>query len=469
MTDDLHFMQLTELAKRLQARTISPVEVTERQLSRIAALDGRLNSYALVMAESALAAARSAEASIAAGRYRGPLHGVPLGVKDLFWTKSVATSNGMPLHRQFLTLEDATVVARLKEAGAVLLGKLQMTEGAYSDHHPAIEPPRNPWDAQAWPGISSSGPAVATAAGLCYGAVASDTGGSIRWPCGANGLTGLKPTWGRVSRFGVMALAASMDHVGPIARSARDVGAIFSVISGRDEKDPTSLSGPGTGPHFAAGGRRGTGLEALRVGVDPRWNCDDVDASVQLVLADAIQVLRRLGCNIVEVSAPDVIQSLIDWTPACAVEAAVAHEATYPVRKSEYGQVLASVLETGRSVSAFDYQKIQLRRVELRTKFARLFEDVDVLLAPIQPFAPLSLATIRTLGAQPELVLKLQRYTAPFDMTGHPTMSLPGGCSEAGLPIGFQLIAAHWAEAMLIDTSIAFQEVTRWHTRHPPV
>ena len=460
--DSLHYLNLTELAARLEAREISPVEATQQQLDRITTLDPHLKSYALVTPESAITAAEAAEADIAAGRYQGPLHGVPLGVKDLFWTRDVPTAGGMPMYRQFRPLEDATVVTRLKQSGAVLLGKLQMTEGAYSDHHPAIEPPRNPWNPRYWPGISSSGPAVATAAGLCYGAVASDTGGSIRWPCGANGLTGLKPTWGRVSRFGAMELAASLDHVGPIARSARDVGAIFRVIAGRDEKDPTSWFSP------RLDCARGLGT-TLRVGVDHRWNCESVDTSVQLVLSQAMEVFRRLGSEIVELNVPDVDQSVIDWSLACAVEAAVAHEATYPARKSEYGQVLASVLEAGRAASAFEYQKIRLRRMELRARFSRLLEDIDVLLIPVHPFAPLDLSTIQTLGTQPELILRLQRYTAPFDMTGHPTMTLPGGCSEAGLPIGFQLVGAHWTEDLLINASVAFQEATHWHARHPPL
>jgi amidase len=465
--EGIHYLQLTELAARLEAREISPVEATQQQLERIETLDRRLKSYAFVTPESAIAAAETAEADIAAGRYRGPLHGVPLGVKDLFWTKDVPTAAGMPMYRQFRPLEDATVVMRLKQAGAVLLGKLQMTEGAYSDHHPAIEPPRNPRNPQHWPGISSSGPAVATAAGLCYGAVASDTGGSIRWPCGANGLTGLKPTWGRVSRFGAMELAASLDHVGPIARSARDVGAIFTAIAGRDAKDPTSWLSPRLNHPVARAVARG--LDTLRVGVDYRWNRENVDASVQLVLSQAIEVFRTLGSEIVEVNVPDVDQSVIDWALACAVEAAVAHEATYPARKSEYGQVLAPVLEAGRAASAFEYQKIRLRRMELRARFSRLLEDIDVLLIPVHPFAPLDLSTIQTLGTQPELILRLQRYTAPFDMTGHPTMTLPGGCSEEGLPIGFQLAGAHWTEDSLINVGAVFQEATDWHTRHPPL
>ena len=196
VVDDLHYLELTELAACIKARKISPLEVARAQLDRIAALDGELGSYAHVMADTAMAQAETAQAEIAAGQYRGPLHGVPIALKDLFWTKDFPTAAGTAVHRNFRPDEDATVVRRLKEAGAVMLGKLQLTEGAYSDHHPSVMPPKNPWNADYWPGISSSGPAVATAAGLCYGSLASDTGGSIRWPCAANGLTGLKPSWG---------------------------------------------------------------------------------------------------------------------------------------------------------------------------------------------------------------------------------------------------------------------------------
>jgi amidase len=470
MASDLHFMQLTELATKLCTREISPVEVTRQQLSRIASLDTHLHSYARVTPEAAIAAATRAEEEILAGRYRGPLHGMPIGVKDLFWTKDSPTSAGMLIHRHFQPPEDATVVRRLREAGAVLLGKLQMTEGAYSDHHPTIEPPRNPWNGDYWTGISSSGPGAATAAGLCYGAVASDTGGSIRWPCVANSLTGLKSTWGRVSRFGVMELAASLDHVGPMARSARDVGEVFAVIRGPDEDDPTSL-----GPTSVGRTSRRPGFEAassggvFRIGFDSAWNSEDVDPSVRAMLAHVMAVFEGLGSSLMEVSAPAVTQAVIDWAPACALEAAVAHELTYPARRSEYGEVLASVLDAGRAVSAFEYQKIRLRRMDLRGRFSRLLQDIDVLLTPVQPFAPLDLASIRTLGTQPDLILKLQRYTAPFNLTGHPTLTLPGGFSDAGLPMGFQLVSAHWAEQVLLEAGVAFQEVTDWHTRHPPI
>jgi amidase len=465
MTVELHNIELMELATRIRAGEVSPVAVTRAQLDRIVALDSKLASYALVMADVAMAQAEAAETEIAAGRYRGPLHGVPIAVKDLFWTKDAPTAGGMAIHRDFRPVEDATVVRRLKDAGAVLLGKLQMTEGAYSDYHPSVTPPRNPWGAEYWSGISSSGSAVATAAGLCFGSLGSDTGGSIRWPSAANGVTGLKPTWGRVSRHGAFELAASLDHVGPMARSAADVAAILTIIAGADPNDPTARLDP-VPDYLAAAGQ---GVRGLRIGVDPTWNSDDVDATTQAVLSEAIAVFRSLGAEIVDVRFPDVTQAIADWVPNCAMEAAVAHEATYPARKDEYGPVLASVLEAGRALSGIDYQKILLRRLDFRGRVAAALSGIDLLLTAVHPFAPLTLATIQTLGEQPELIAKLSRYTFPFDMTGSPTITLPGGFSAAGLPIAFQLVAADLGEATLIRAGAAFQRVSSWHRRRPDI
>lgn len=458
---DLHYLELTELADLLRRREVASVEVTRALLDRVDLLDGRLASYARTMPEQALREAQAADAEIRAGRYRGALHGVPLGVKDLFWVQGVPAAAGTMIYRDFVPAEDATAVTRLRQAGAVLLGKLQLTEGAYSDYHPTITPPKNPWNPGYWAGISSSGPAVATAAGLCFGSLGSDTGGSIRWPCGATGLTGMKPAWGRVSRFGVTELAASLDHVGPIARSAADVATILAAIAGADDKDPTTLAEPLTNHASSAAGH----VRGLRLGIDAHWNSTDVDSSVQRILADAQKVLHALGAEIIPVRVPDVTQAVIDWAPSCALEAAFAHRSTYPAHKVAYGPVLSSVLEAGHAIQALEYQAIRLRRMELRGRFAHLFRSIDALLMPVQPFAPLTVSDIDTLGAQPELILKLQRYTAPFNLTGHPTVTLPGGCSEDGLPIGFQL--AGRCETTLLAAAVAFQNETSWHKRHP--
>ena len=461
--NDLHFLDLTALAELIRRREISPVEVTRQQLDRIAALDGKLASYATVTAESAMAEAQAAEADIVADRYRGPLHGVPLAVKDLFWTKGVRTAAGMSIHRDFKPAVDATVVRRLREAGAVLLGKLQMTEGAYSDHHAHVTPPRNPWNAAYWPGISSSGPGVALAAGLCFGALASDTGGSIRWPSAANGLTGLKPTWGRVSRHGLFDLAPSLDHVGPMARSVADISALLTAIAGADPADATALHEPM--PDFALAAKRG--ISGLKVGVDRSWDRGDVDPQVRGVLEEAERVLSTLGARLVEVEVPDATQAVADWVANCAVEAAVAHKATFPARRAEYGPVLASVVEAGHALSGLAYQEVLLRRMTFRGRMRALFDGIDLLLAPVHPFGPLSLEAIGTMGLQPRLIARLQAYTAPFNMTGQPTLTMPGGFKADGMPTAFQLVAPELGEATLVRAGVAFQGATDWHRRHP--
>ena len=460
---DLHFLDLVTLATLIRRREISPIEATRLQLDRIAALDGKLLSYAAVTTERAMAEARVAEAEIAADRMRGPLHGIPVAVKDLFWTKDVPTAAGMSIHKSFRPAEDATVVRRLREAGAVLLGKLQMTEGAYSDHHPDITPPRNPWNAGYWPGISSSGPGAALAAGLCFGALASDTGGSIRWPSAANGVTGLKPTWGRISRHGVFELATSLDHVGPMARSVADIAVLLTAVAGADAADPTALQDPV--PDFAAGTAQD--IHDLRIGIDRNWNRVDVEAPVRSVLAETERVLQGLGARLVDVNVPDVTQAVADWAPICAVEAAVAHKATFPAHRAKYGPVLASVLEAGHVVSGVAYQELLLRRMAFRGRMRALFNGIDLLLAPVHPFAPLSLETVGTMGLQPKLIARLQAYTAPFDMTGQPALTLPGGFSTDGLPIAFQLVAPELGETTLLRAGVAFQQATDWHRRHP--
>lgn len=459
----LHYLDIAELSTLIRAGSISSREATLAQLERIESLDRKLCSYASLMYDQALIDAELADKELASGQVRGPLHGIPIAVKDICWTKGHPTSAGMQLHRNFLPDRDATVVTRLRAAGAVILGKTQLTEGAYSDYHPSIEPPRNPWNADYWPGISSSGAAVASAAGMCFAGIASDTGGSIRWPCYANGVTGIKPTWGRVSRSGVFELAASLDHVGTVARTAIDAGVLLDAIAGFDPLDPTTLSEVGANlPSVAA-----PDLWGMRIGVDVTWNQMDVDLATHAMLRSAMAIFHELGAELLPIKFPDAAQTVKDWVVNCAVEAANAHAQTFEMHRTEYGPVLAGVIEHGLSVTATDYQQVLLRRLDFRGRVTALFQDIDLLLVPVQPMAPLTLSTIRTLGEQPELIERLQRYTCPFDMTGHPSITLPGGFTEIGMPMGFQLVAPALHEHRLVRTGAAFQCVTDWHRRRP--
>ncbi|MEO5863285.1 MAG: amidase [Burkholderiales bacterium] len=459
----LHYLELLDIGRRIQSKEISSLEVTRAQLDRIQKLDGTLKSFATLMADSALEDARHADAEIGKAMIRGPLHGVPIAVKDLCWTKGVPTAAGMTIHRDFKPDRDGTVVRKLREAGAVILGKLQLTEGAYADHHPKITPPVNPWNKAHWSGASSSGSGVATAAGLCYGSLGSDTGGSIRFPSAANGCTGLKPTWGRVSRYGVFELAATLDHIGPMTRSAADAGAMLSIIAGEDSNDPTASPEPV--PNYLAGIRRG--IRGLRIGVDAKWNTHRVDEAVKQTLADALKVIADLGGDIREVSFPDPEKIIADWFPLCGVETAVAHEATYPSRKDEYGPGLSGVIELGRSQSGMDYQKIVLRRNDFRGRMQSLFQEIDLLVIPATAVASPTVEQMSKLGEDPELISALLRYTCPFDMTGSPTITLPAGFTAQNTPIAFQFVARHFEEDLLVRAGWAYQQATDWHRKHP--
>ena len=460
--ENLHYLELLDVANLIQARKLSSVEATRAQLDRIDKLDSRLRSYATVTAEPALAAAAVADKEIAAGEVRGPLHGVPIAVKDLCWTTDAPTAGGMTIYRDNRPAEEATVVRKLRAAGAIILGKLQLTEGAYADHHPDIAPPVNPWNADHWPGVSSSGSGVATAAGLCYGSLGTDTGGSIRFPSAANGCTGLKPTWGRVSRYGSFELAATLDHIGPMTRSAADAGAMLGVIAGADVNDPTASIEPV--PNYLAGMKRG--LHGLRIGVDRAWN-GRVDATTARMLDEVLATIGEMGGDIRDIDFPDTEQMVQDWFPLCGVEAAVAHDATYPARESEYGPGLKGLLDLGRAQSGLDYQRIVLRRLAFTGRVRALLDTVDLVIAPATAMASPTNATMATLGEDPELISGLLRYTSPFDMSGNPTITLPSGFTDKNTPIAFQFVAPHFREDLLVRAGWAYQQATDWHRKHP--
>ncbi|MDG2286397.1 MAG: amidase, partial [Alphaproteobacteria bacterium] len=334
MTEPLHYKTITELSGLIKSGEMSPVEITKAQLSRIEAIDGKLKSYATVMADQAMDEARQAETEIKAGGYRGPLHGVPIAVKDLCYTTGVRTMGGTQVLADNIPDHDSTVVARFREAGAVMLGKLNLTEGAMAGYNPKRQVPQNPWREDHWPGASSSGSGAATAAGLAYATLGSDTGGSIRHPAAVCGTVGLKPTWGRVSRHGVLDLAQSLDHVGPLTRSAADAGIVMQVISGLDPDDPTTLAAPV--PDMLAG--VDAGVAGVKIGWDPRYGSEDLAPDFAAAVAAGVEVMRDMGAEIIEVEMPKRLREyMAAWPTLCSAEAADAHRAFYPERADEYG------------------------------------------------------------------------------------------------------------------------------------
>jgi amidase len=463
MSDDLHYLSLDEVARRLKARKLSSVEATKALLGRIERFDPKLKSYARVTPERALADAARLDAETASGSSRGPLHGVPIAVKDLCNTEGVATAAGMTIHAAHIPAKDASVVARLKQAGAVILGKLQMTEGAYGLHHPTIDPPVNPFNAAYWTGVSSSGSGVATAAGLCFASLGSDTGGSIRFPSTMNGLSGLKPTWGRVSRAGVFPLAESLDHIGPMCRSALDAAIVLGVIAGADPDDPTAAPQPV--PNYAAS--IGEGMRGQRLGI-PR-NLRGMDADAQRAIDGAAATFEDIGAKSVDVILPELDEAALKWIDLCGLEAALAHEATFPARRSEYGPDLAALIDRGRSLSGLDLGKLYRARARVKGEIEHLLAGVDLLLLPVMGVATPSLAGMRAAGRTPETTKARLRYTAPLDMSGHPTLTLPGGFTADGVPVGFQIVGRSFGEAAILSAGHAFQQATDWHTRRPPL
>jgi amidase len=462
--DTLHYEPLVRVAEAIRQRKLSPVEVTKSILARIENLDGRYHAYATVLAERAMTRARQSEAEIARGLSRGPLHGVPVAVKDLCYTSFAPTAGGTTMFKGWAPPFTATVVERLEQAGAILLGKLKMTEGAYTSHHPDDAAPLNPWNVAHWVGSSSTGSGVATAAGLCYGAIGSDTGGSIRFPSATCNLTGIKPSWGRVSRHGVFALADSMDHIGPMTRSAADAAAVLGVIAGWDANDPTTI--PDRVPDYLAG--IGGNVRGVTLGIDRRYTTEGVDPQVVAAMAEAERALVALGIKLREVAFPSTAKLLRGWIPLCSVETAIAHREHYPARAAEYGPALAQLIEQGRKMTGTEVGQILQERLIFSGALAALFGDVDLLLMPTMPVPIPSLAQMSEYGQDDSVLLNMLKFTAPFDFAGNPTITLPAGIDRAGMPLSIQLIGRRAAEDLLCRAGHAFQTVTDWHTRHPP-
>lgn len=465
----LHYASLMDVAKLIKAKELSPVELTQLMLERVATVDGRLKSYATVMTEQALAAARIAEREIQSGKYRGPLHGIPIAVKDLCYTKGVRTMGGLAVLADFVPDYDATVVTKLNEAGAILLGKLNLTEGATLGYHPDFALPINPWREDLWAGASSSGSGVATAAGLCFASLGTDTGGSIRFPSMANGVVGLKPTYGRVSRYGVLALAESLDHVGSMARRVADAAVVLQVIAGFDSNDPTSLNEPV--PNMLDALR--DGVEGVRIGFDRGYAKDGVDPGLVAAIEAALGELERIGARIVEVDMPDFPAGLVSaWFTICAYELRAAHAANYPARADAYGAYLRDFLEIALTVTGEAYSEASALRAKFNEQFVATLSTVDAVVCPASgvPF-PISAETQYGNMAGFDKVLPNLgvQFTMPADFAGTPTISLPCGADKDGVPYTMQLLGGRLTEPMLCRIAHTYEAATEWRTRHPPV
>ncbi|MBV8054363.1 MAG: amidase [Deltaproteobacteria bacterium] len=459
----LCFLTLGELSALLRKREVTSAAVTRAVLNRIHQLNPTLRAYLTILDDSALHQAEAADQEIAAGKWRGPLHGVPIAVKDLCWTKGVSTTCASKILRDWRPDSNATVVDRFQATGAVLLGKLHLTEFAMAWYHPEIPSPQNPWNPALWPGASSSGSGAAVAAGLCYASLGSDTGGSIRFPSAANGIVGLKPTWGRVSRHGVFPLGESLDHIGPMTRSVADAAMVLSVIAGRDELDDTSLRAP-IDDYTAA---IGTDASQIRVGVDEKYVAR-ASSDVATAVTNAIRDLERIGARIVKIKLPDVEPCLSAWTTLCASEAAAGHAATYPSRATDYGSGFRSFLELGASIRGQDYANAHMVRERFANRFQQLFDQVDVIACP-----SMAAATLPNDAMPPDAKSFMEpnpllAFTAPFNLSRNPTLSMPGGPGNGAPPPSLQLVGRLLGEATLIRAGAAYERATEWHTQRPP-
>ena len=467
---EIPFLPATELSALIRSGDVSPVEAAEAYLDRIGQIDGKLNSYITVCRDEALAEAQQAEKEIAAGNYRGPMHGLPVAVKDQFYTKGIRTTGGSAILKDLVPNEDATVVANLKAAGSVLLGKLNMSEYAMGDafFHP-FGTPHNPWDLSRNPGTSSSGSGAATAAFLCATSLGEDTGGSIRGPASFCGLVGIRPSWGRVSRYGVLGASWSMDTVGPISRTTADCAMTLGAIAGYDPKDPSTWDVPVPDYLSMLTGE----IRGLKVGViRERVDTEAVDPEVRDNVVQAIAVLGEMGADIQDVSIPLIVDSAAISNTIILTDAAGVHRQGIDEHLGEYDHNIQIRLLVGSIIPAQAHQKaVKLRQV-LRQQILDALEKVDVLVMPTSSIPASPIPTKAGIGSKQEVLDGLagrRSFTAPFNVANTPALSINCGFTSQQLPVGFQIAGKPFDEGTLFRLAHAYEQATDWHTRRPPI
>ncbi len=465
----LPFLTIAELARLIKTKEVSPVEVVEAHLERIERLNPQLHAFLTVCHEDARRAASAAAHEMAHGAYRGPLHGIPFAVKDQLSTRGIRTTAGSPLFGDFVPDEDATVIARLQQAGAILLGKLNMTEFGTTGFSHQFSTPRNPWDLERYTGGSSSGSGAATAACLCATSLGEDTGGSIRFPAAWCGLVGLRPSWGRVSRYGLMTGVWSMDTVGPLARSAEDCALTLEAIAGHDPKDPYTWNVPV--PHYtqALDGN----IHGLRVGVvREQLDTDLVQPEVREAVRRAITVLRELGATVQDVSLP-LSAHAGAISGGLRVEAPMRYRALLQSRLQEIGHDNRIGYLTGALLPAQAYYKAQKLRVLLRQQVLQALEQVDVLVQPTAGLVAQQVEPDPIIDSKTKTNRLSWLLTTTYSLANVPALSLPCGVHAlqggTALPIGLQIAGKPFAEVTVFKVAHAYEQQTPWHHQRPPL
>jgi aspartyl-tRNA(Asn)/glutamyl-tRNA(Gln) amidotransferase subunit A len=451
---DLAGLSLKKASDLLRSKSVSPVDLTNACLSRIERYNGSLNAFITILPEQALAAARELEADQRRGAWRGPLHGIPIALKDNIDTAGVRTTGASELFKDRVPSEDAEVAARLKRAGAVLLGKLNLHEFAYGGTSTVtfFGTMHNPWALDRVTGGSSGGPGVAVAADLCFGSLGTDTAGSVRMPAAHCGIVGLKPTYGRVSTRGVMTLSWTLDHVGPMCRTVEDAALMLNVVAGFDERDPTTMDV--AVPDYTKALRMPTGR--LRLGVARKPFFENLDPEVAKAVEDALIVLRKLTSGVTEVELPAWGNPATIWGP----EALVYHSAWIAESPEKYQAATRNALERYKEAKATEYVRARRQVETLRRDIRSIFANVDLLITPTMKTPPPLLGSPAAAGAG-------GNNNVAFDIFGLPTISIPCGFTASGLPIGLQIAGAHFAEPTVLALASAYEQATDWHTRRP--
>lgn len=461
-------ISIKEAAGLISAHKVKPSELVEAHIERINATDDKLNSFVTILSESALHSSFIAEKEIMNGNYRGPIHGIPIGLKDLYDTAGTITTVGSKIYRERLPQEDATVVSKLKEAGAIVVGKLQMHEFALgaTSINPHDGPARNPWDTERITGGSSGGSASSVAAGQCMASLGTDTGGSIRIPSALCGIVGLKPTFGRVSRKGVFPLSWTMDTVGPMTRTVEDAALMLNAMVSFDPSDP------GSSPHETEDftSKLGLGIKGITIGVPQEYFYETTSPEVKEALNSAEKVFESLGAKVIPISIPVLEHSLAISGTIMLTEAASVHERNLKDRPFDIGDDVRLRLTQGSLYSAVDYLKAQRGRHEFNNQIDKAMETVDILLAPTVGIGAPKIddKTVVLNGVEYPALALMPRLTRPHNICGLPTISIPCGFTSSGLPIGMQLAGRAFEDSVVIQTANAYENATDW-TKQSPV